>query len=149
VKKRVKAKTGDDVEFIENWSGSRRILYTPVSQDEVYIALTMLHSDEIGRQVPIDRDTWKKSFPHLSDLIDRFIDTLAWAARQVAGVDAWIDRTLVDGLVNATASATWTLGNELKRLQTGSLRQYVTFIVVGTVALFVIASLFFRQALAG
>jgi hypothetical protein len=52
-------------------------------------------------------------------------------------------------LVNATASATWTLGNELKRLQTGSLRQYVTFIVVGTVALFVIASLFFRQALAG
>jgi NADH-quinone oxidoreductase subunit L len=82
-------------------------------------------------------------------LIDPFINFLAWMTRQVAGIDAWIDRTFVDGLVNATASATWTLGNELKRLQTGSLRQYVTFIVVGTVALFVIASLFFRQALAG
>ena len=82
-------------------------------------------------------------------LIDPFINFLAWTMRQVAGIDAWIDRTFVDGLVNATANATWTLGNELKRLQTGSLRQYVTFIVVGTVALFVIASLFFRQALAG
>ena len=82
-------------------------------------------------------------------LIDPLLNFLAWTTRQVAGFDAWIDRTLVDGLVNATASATWTLGHELKRLQTGSLRQYVTFIVLGTVALFVIASLFFRQALAG
>ncbi len=66
--------SGDASTTIENWSGSRRILYTPVSQDEVYIALTMLHSDEVGRRVPIDRDTWKRSFPHLSGLVDRFID---------------------------------------------------------------------------
>jgi NADH:ubiquinone oxidoreductase subunit 5 (subunit L)/multisubunit Na+/H+ antiporter MnhA subunit len=82
-------------------------------------------------------------------LIDPFLNFLAWATRQVAGFDAWIDRTLVDGLVNATANATWAVGHELKRLQTGSLRQYVTFIALGTVALFVIASLLFRQSLAG
>ena len=51
--------------------------------------------------------------------------------------------------MNATASATWNAGLELKKLQTGSLRQYVMFIVVGTVALFVLASLFFRASLAG
>ncbi|MET0278414.1 MAG: NAD(P)/FAD-dependent oxidoreductase [Pseudorhodoplanes sp.] len=66
--------SGDASTTIENWSGSRRILYTPVSETEVYIALTMLHSDEVGRRVPIDRASWKQSFPHLSDLIDRFID---------------------------------------------------------------------------
>jgi NADH-quinone oxidoreductase subunit L len=81
-------------------------------------------------------------------VIDRFIDGVAWSARQLAGVDAWIDRTVVDGLVNATASATWNLGLELKKLQTGRLRQYVMFIVVGTVALFVLASMLFRAALA-
>ncbi|NBW95199.1 MAG: NADH-quinone oxidoreductase subunit L [Planctomycetia bacterium] len=82
-------------------------------------------------------------------VIDRIIDGLAWTARQLAGVDAWIDRTLVDGLVNATAAATWNAGIELKKLQTGHLRQYVMFIVVGTVALFVLASLLFRTSLAG
>ncbi|MCE9630632.1 MAG: NADH-quinone oxidoreductase subunit L [Planctomycetia bacterium] len=82
-------------------------------------------------------------------LIDPFINGLAWVTRQVAGIDAWIDRTLVDGLVNATASATWAAGLELKKLQTGSLRQYVMFIAAGTVALFVLASMLFRSSLAG
>jgi len=82
-------------------------------------------------------------------VIDRIIDGLAWAARQLAGIDAWIDRTIVDGLVNATASATWNAGLELKKMQTGHLRQYVMFIVVGTVALFVLATLLFRTSLAG
>jgi len=82
-------------------------------------------------------------------VIDRIIDGLAWGTRQIAGIDAWIDRTLVDGLVNATAAATWSAGLELKKLQTGHLRQYVMFIVVGTVALFVLASLLFRTTLAG
>jgi len=82
-------------------------------------------------------------------VIDRFIDGVAWTARQLAGIDAWIDRTLVDGLVNATATATWNAGLELKKLQTGHLRQYVMFIVVGTVALFVVASLLFRTTIAG
>jgi NADH-quinone oxidoreductase subunit L len=82
-------------------------------------------------------------------LIDPLINGLAWVTRQVAGIDAWIDRTLVDGLVNATARATWAAGLELKKLQTGSLRQYVMFIVAGTVALFVLASMFFRASLAG
>ena len=82
-------------------------------------------------------------------VIDRFLDGVAWSARQIAGLDAWIDRNLVDGLVNATATATWNVGLELKKLQTGRLRQYVMFIVVGTVALFVLASMLFRATLAG
>ena len=81
-------------------------------------------------------------------VIDKLIDGIAWSARQLAGIDAWIDRNLVDGLVNATAAATWNVGLELKKLQTGRLRQYVMFIVVGTVALFVLASMLFRAALA-
>ena len=107
--------------------------------DELYNALFVLPTLGIARLASgFDRT-----------VIDRIIDGVAWAARQLAGIDAWIDRNLVDGLVNATAAATWNSGLWLKQLQTGRLRQYVMFIVVGTVALFVLASLVFRTSLAG
>ena len=82
-------------------------------------------------------------------VIDRIIDGIAWAARQVAGIDAWIDRTLIDGFVDGTAAATWNAGLELKKLQTGRLRQYVMFIALGTVALFVLAGILLRSTFAG
>ena len=81
--------SGDGGTTIENWSGSRRILYTPVSETEVYIALTMLHSDEAGRRVPIDRATWKQSFPHLSDLIDRFVDNGHYGRFEYTRLKSW------------------------------------------------------------
>jgi NADH-quinone oxidoreductase subunit L len=107
--------------------------------DELYRALFVLPALGIAR---LASGTDK-------GLIDRFIDGLAWATRLVAGIDAWIDRNLVDGLVNATANATWAAGLELKKLQTGRLRQYVMFIAVGTVALFVLASMLLRTSIAG
>jgi len=52
-------------------------------------------------------------------------------------VDAVLDQGVVDGSVNAFANWTWDFGLLLRKLQTGSLRQYVLFIVVATVVLFV------------
>jgi 2-polyprenyl-6-methoxyphenol hydroxylase-like FAD-dependent oxidoreductase len=59
---------------IEYWSGSRRLLYTPCSPTEVYIALVMLDSDTVAKAVPVDKDAWKSWFPHLASLIDRLGD---------------------------------------------------------------------------
>jgi NADH-quinone oxidoreductase subunit L len=47
-------------------------------------------------------------------------------------VDMLFDRTVVDGSVNTFANWTWDFGLLLRKLQTGSLRQYVLFIVMGT-----------------
>ncbi len=55
-------------------------------------------------------------------------------------VDAVFDRTIVDGSVNTFARGTWDTGLWLRKLQTGSLRQYVMFIAVGTILLFVAIS---------
>ena len=55
-------------------------------------------------------------------------------------VDAVLDRTIVDGSVNTFARGTWDTGLWLRKLQTGSLRQYVMFIAVGTILLFVAIS---------
>ena len=46
------------------------------------------------------------------------------------------------------AAETWNLGLALRSVQTGRLRQYVMFIVVGTVVIFLIASVW-RYAVAG
>jgi NADH-quinone oxidoreductase subunit L len=56
-------------------------------------------------------------------------------------VDALFDQTVVDGTVNTFAAGTWNFGLWLRRLQTGNLRQYVMFIVVGTVMLFIAITL--------
>ncbi len=42
------------------------------------------------------------------------------------------DRYVIDNLVDTFAGKTWDLGLSLRSLQTGRLRQYVMFIVVGT-----------------
>ncbi len=59
---------------IEYWSGTRRILYTPCSENEIYIALTMLDSDAAAKDVPVRKDVWTAAFPHLAALIDRIGD---------------------------------------------------------------------------
>jgi 2-polyprenyl-6-methoxyphenol hydroxylase-like FAD-dependent oxidoreductase len=56
---------------IEYWSGSRRVLYTPCSPDQIYVALTMLDSDAAGKSLPLRKADWTRSFPHLWDLVDR------------------------------------------------------------------------------
>ena len=80
---------------IEYWSGTRRVLYTPCSESEIYIALTMLDSDAEAKAVPVRKDEWKRAFPHLGALIDRigaqgrydrfeFIKLKRWSAGRVA-----------------------------------------------------------------
>jgi 2-polyprenyl-6-methoxyphenol hydroxylase-like FAD-dependent oxidoreductase len=69
-------RSGDGAEFretktVEYWSGTRRVLYTPCSETEIYIALTMLDSDMPGKAVPVRKDAWRRTFPHLATLIDR------------------------------------------------------------------------------
>jgi 2-polyprenyl-6-methoxyphenol hydroxylase-like FAD-dependent oxidoreductase len=64
----------DGAKTIEYWSGTRRVLYTPCSESDIYIALTMLDSDVIAKTLPVRKDEWKRAFPHLEILIDRIGD---------------------------------------------------------------------------
>jgi 2-polyprenyl-6-methoxyphenol hydroxylase-like FAD-dependent oxidoreductase len=64
----------DGATTVEYWSGSRRVLYTPCSETEVYIALVMLDTDTVAKAVPVDREAWTRWFPHLVPLIARLSD---------------------------------------------------------------------------
>jgi len=81
--------------------------------------------------------------------IDGLIDGLARTVRHFAELwDRIADRTIVDGLVNQFAAGLYRLGLSLREVQTGRLRQYVLFIVLGTVAAFILASFIWSYSLA-
>jgi 2-polyprenyl-6-methoxyphenol hydroxylase-like FAD-dependent oxidoreductase len=73
------------------------VLYTPCSETDVYIALTMLHDDDVAKATPVQKEAWKRWFPHLEALIDRIgeegrydrfdlIKLKRWSAGRVAVV---------------------------------------------------------------
>lgn len=64
----------------EFWSGTRRIIYSPCSPGEVYIAMTCLIEDEAAKAAPIDPNIWRQSFPMRGDLIDRIVANTDWGS---------------------------------------------------------------------
>ena len=50
------------------------------------------------------------------------------------------DQIIVDGSVNLIARWIYQTGVSLRRIQTGGLRQYVLFIVIAAIAVFVLVS---------
>lgn len=83
-------------------------------------------------------------------LIDPLVNGLARLVTYLARwLELFIDRRLVDRSIDGLAHRTWDLGTSLRRLQTGALRQYVLFIVLGTLGMFAVASLCWKYALAG
>jgi 2-polyprenyl-6-methoxyphenol hydroxylase-like FAD-dependent oxidoreductase len=75
--------------YIEHFSGSRRILYTPASETDLYIALCASVDDEVAYRTPVDTALWTESFPHLASLIARFGDAGRWDAFEVLKLKSW------------------------------------------------------------
>lgn len=101
--------------------------------DELYNYLFVKPTHVISRFVSAIDKNW----------IDVFLDWLArctvWFSRQW---DYIAERGIVDGSVNLFADWTYSLAVTLRQVQTGRIRQYVMFIVLGAIAVFVIVFLF-------
>ena len=96
--------------------------------DELYDALFVRPTLLVSRLISAFDRRW----------IDGLIDGTARFVRLFSnGWDLVVDRTIIDGLANLLARWTHAVGISLREVQTGKLRQYVMFIVVGTVVLFV------------
>ncbi len=81
-------------------------------------------------------------------VIDGIINGVALWTRGVAVLDDRFDRYFIDGLVNGASRWIFRTAIWFRGAETGRLRQYVMFIVIGTVALFVLIS-FYNSTLAG
>jgi NADH-quinone oxidoreductase subunit L len=75
-------------------------------------------------------------------VFDGILHGLAKGTVRVSSWDRVFDERIVDGLVNWLADVTFATGSTLRLLQTGRLRQYVMFIVVGVVGIWVIVQIF-------
>jgi NADH-quinone oxidoreductase subunit L len=81
--------------------------------------------------------------------IDWIINNIAAGVRGFACFwEKLADRTIVDGIANTLAAWTYAIGLSARQVQTGRLRQYVMFIVIGAVAIFVLISFFWSTSLA-
>ncbi len=74
---------------IEYFAGSRRILYTPSSKTDLYIALCCGSDDVRALTVPADRELWTSSFPHLAHLVSRFGEAGRWDEFEVVKLKKW------------------------------------------------------------
>lgn len=94
--------------------------------DELYDALFMMPTHVIGRGCAwVDRV-----------IIDGILHTAAQSVVLISRWDRIFDENVVDGFVNLVGNGIFGFGRSLRAIQTGRLRQYVMFIVVGVVALF-------------
>jgi NADH-quinone oxidoreductase subunit L len=59
------------------------------------------------------------------------------------------DHNIVDGLVNVMAGAVSRVGNGLRSVETGSLRNYVLFLVLGAVGIFLLLTWWVAMVMAG
>ncbi len=72
--------------FAEYWSGKRRAMLVPCSEDAFYMGLIARRDDPAGIQVPIDIETWIASFPCLRSFIESIGEQERWSWDQYQSV---------------------------------------------------------------
>lgn len=76
-------------EITEYWNGSRRLLYDPCTDEVNYVCLCCNVDDEAGRRVPVDKNSWLESFPHLAGIIERIDEVGRWDRAMRVTCRAW------------------------------------------------------------
>jgi len=72
-----------------------------------------------------------------NEVVDGAVNGAAWVGRTVARGTGLVDNEVVDAGVNGAAVATQAIARKVRRAQTGNIKEYLTFALVG--GLFVIA----------
>ncbi|ASC91717.1 FAD-dependent oxidoreductase [Alcaligenes faecalis] len=79
----------DAQKYIENWNGLHRLLITPVSETQTYLALTCPYDDVRASNVQIDKEYWSALFPHWAHLIERADGPVSWGRYSVTRCKTW------------------------------------------------------------
>ena len=115
-------------EMKKNLAGVHGFLVNKWHFDELYDALFMRPAHKVAAFCAwVDKN-----------LFDTILHALAKFTVLIAKWDRLFDEKVVDGFVNLLASATQSVGQSFRSIQTGRLRQYVMFIVLGVVVLFAV-----------
>lgn len=80
--------------------------------------------------------SWCQTFDRV--VLDRILHQCASVTVFVSQWDRRFDEAIIDRIVNVLGEATFAAGRSLRNIQTGRLRQYVMFIAVGVISVFVL-----------
>lgn len=75
---------------LEYWNGGRRVGIVPVTPDQVYVYTCCPASDLAGREKPLDKASWVRSFPALRDVIERIPEVSRWASFSDVRCHGWV-----------------------------------------------------------
>lgn len=75
-------------------------------------------------------------------VLDTFLHFLSRLVVLIANWDRKFDEAVIDRIVNAFGEMTFSIGRSLRAVQTGRIRQYITFIALSVVSLFVLLFVF-------
>lgn len=79
----------DRDKYIEFFTGTRRILYTPASAADLYIALCCAVDDAPAQVLPPDRPLWARDFPWMERVVQRLGANGRWDAFEVVNLKSW------------------------------------------------------------
>jgi NADH-quinone oxidoreductase subunit L len=108
------------------WSGAYRLLYNKYYVDQIYDALFVNRTKDLGTALgAFDRN-----------VIDGAgVNGAALVTRIISRISMWWDKWIVDGLVNLSARIVWIFSWPVRLIQTGAVSGYALMIVVGLIAL--------------
>ncbi|HVS40509.1 MAG TPA: NADH-quinone oxidoreductase subunit L [Gemmataceae bacterium] len=129
----------DPAESKEQFAGVHRFLTHKWYFDELYSALVVRPALVIAY--------WFRWFD--LTVIDGIIHFVANATVRVSKWDGRFDNGVIDGLVNVIGRTIYGVGSGLRRMQTGQLRNYVLFLVLAAVGVFLLLTWWVTMALAG
>jgi NADH-quinone oxidoreductase subunit L len=78
-------------------------------------------------------------------VLDAFLHLLSRLTVATSTWDRKFDETVVDGMVNLVGNTTYGVGRNLRMVQTGRLRQYIMFLALGVLGLFLLLFMFFPR----
>ena len=105
-----------------NWNWLYRLLYRKYYVDELYDALFVNRTKDLGSTLA--------AFD--SRVIDGWgVDGSAWVTRLTSRISIWWDTWIVDGLVNLGARIVWFFSYPVRLLQTGLVQSYALLFVLG------------------
>jgi NADH-quinone oxidoreductase subunit L len=112
----------------ERFHGAWTVVYNKYYVDELYEATVIRGSLAWARAC-----SWWDG-----RIIDWLVNFAGAIGRFAGSLDAWIDRCVVDGAVNAVADATIGSGQVLRKLQTGRIQTYLYGALAGGLVVIVL-----------
>lgn len=103
----------------------------PLSENNkwVHFARQQGYMNEFNERVFVRSTLWFSRVCYIFDhyVVDGLTKLFAWVTRQLSVIVHWVDKRIVDGIVNVVAQTAYYIGHLVRHVQNGQLQGYLGF----------------------